>query len=104
MFPLVCQICKELTHRGSMCRKCFISQYRIKQVKEWNEWIKETRKKKNANKIKFNNKDDIQFVRTLEEEISLNINSEVMDVLQDMIFCIVETKKIKKKRNNLKLT
>lgn len=99
MFSVVCQICKKLTDRGSMCKICFLKQRRSRQVISWNNWIKETKKHKNQKKIKFINKEDIEIIRTLEDEINLSITSEVMDTLQDMIYAIVETKKSKKKNS-----
>ena len=96
MFSAVCQICKNLTDRGSICKICFLKERRAKQVIHWNNWIKGTTKHKNPKKIKFINKEDVEIIRTLEDEINLSITGEVMDTLQDMIYAIVETKKSKK--------
>ena len=46
MFPLVCQLCKEITYNGSLCDRCFTQNYKLNQINNWNIWIKETPIKK----------------------------------------------------------
>ena len=97
-FMGVCQLCKTLSNRGNICKKCFLKQRRLKQIEYWNNWIKEKRKYKNPKKIRFADKEDAQIVRNYEQEVNLKISREVMDTLQDMIYVIVETKQKSKKR------
>ena len=44
MFSAICQICKNLTDRGNICKICFLKHRRLKQIEYWNDWIKETKK------------------------------------------------------------
>tara|TARA_Y100001958_G_C21247829_1_gene579698 strand:- start:4086 stop:4418 length:333 start_codon:yes stop_codon:yes gene_type:complete len=98
MFSAICQICKNLTDRGNICKICFLKHRRLKQIEYWNDWIKETKKCKSPKKIRFIYEEDIEIVRSIEQEVNLKIASEVMDTLQDMIYAIVETKKNKKQK------
>ena len=88
MFPLVCQLCKEITYNGSLCNRCFTQNYKLNQINNWNIWIKEDIERTNPIKVNFKNEDQYEYVRTLEQQTSMLITIEVMDVLQDIIHSI----------------
>ena len=53
MFPLVCQLCKEITYNGSLCDRCFTQNYKLNQINNWNIWIKETPIKKKEKVVRI---------------------------------------------------
>lgn len=96
-----CQVCKEPTPINiSVCRKC----YKFIKVKNWNDWIRNTKKNKPVKKVKFNNTVHFDYTRSLSEEIDLLINQEVMFSIQEIISNIMEEKnKLKRKMEKKKL-
>jgi len=72
-----------------MCKTCF----KFIKVEQWNQWIRNTPKNKRPKKIKFSDKDIVDYTRSIREEIDLIINQEVMVSIQDIISTIVEKKK-----------
>ena len=59
MFPLVCQLCKEITHNGSLCNKCFRQNYKLNQINNWNIWIKETPTKKKEKVVRISQSEKV---------------------------------------------
>jgi hypothetical protein len=85
-----CQICNKSTNfNTSMCKTCF----KFIKVEQWNQWIRNTPKNKRPKKVKFSDKDIVDYTRSIREEIDLIINQEVMVSIQDIISTIVEKKK-----------